>query len=101
MLLNASVTYPYEEAATGPTTFYKELLLQKSAFKVKQLMDQELHDRRVNLCISASLAAAILIAKLSWTVENKPDNLTVFSYPQMSSAGCKESELKRYFWIYD
>jgi hypothetical protein len=93
MILNASATYPFTEPAESPTEFYASLLSEKSAFKVKQLLDHELSTISVKrFKVSPALAASIWIGDLI-SDDLNPSNLSIWFCPERSHNDTKESEL--------
>ncbi len=101
MILNASATYPFTEPAESPTEFYASLLSEKSAFKVKQLLDHELSTTSVKrFKVSPALAASIWIGDLI-SDDLNPSNLSIWFCPERSHNDTKESELEKGLWIMD
>lgn len=101
MILNASATYPFTDPATSPTEFYASILTEKSAFKVKQLLDHELSTTPVKrFKVSPALAASIWIGDLI-SDDLTPSNLSIWFCPERSHNDTKESDLERGLWIMD
>jgi hypothetical protein len=101
MILNASFQPPFTEATDTPTEFYETLLAEKSAFKVKQLVDHELSNTNVKrFKISPALAASLWIGDLI-SDEINPSNLSIWFCPERSHVDANESELERGLWIMD
>jgi hypothetical protein len=101
MILNASATYPFTEPAESTTEFYASLLSEKSAFKVKQLLDHELSTTSVKrVKVSPALAAFIWIGDLI-SDDLNPSNLSIWFCPERLHNDAKESELERGLWIMD
>jgi hypothetical protein len=99
MILNASTTYPFNEPADSPTEFYASILTEKSAFKVKQLLDHELSTTSVKCFkVSPALAASIWIGDLI-SDDLTPSNLSIWFCPERSQNDMKESEKVYGLWM--
>jgi hypothetical protein len=82
LILNASTPSPFTDPADSPTEFYETLLAEKSAFKVKQLLDHKLSNTNVKrFKVSPALAASIWIGDLI-SDELNSSNLCIWFFPE-------------------
>jgi hypothetical protein len=101
LILNASALPPFDQAADGPTKFYKTFLQKKTQFKAKEFLMHRLQIDNISFHPSSSFANCLWNSDFLWLTPDFPTGLSIFFCPEVSSVNSFELERDRNLALVD
>lgn len=101
LILNASATSPFTEAASSPSEFYTAFLAKKSQFKAKDMILHKLHAEKVAFNPSSSFINNLWNCDFFWLLPDTPSGVSIFFCPETKSSNASDIEKERLLALAD
>lgn len=101
LILNASASPPFDQAADEPTEFYRTFLQKKTQFKAKEFLMHRLQIDNISFHPSSSFVNCLWNADFLWLTPDFPTGISIFFCPEVSSVNSYELERDRNLALVD